>query len=37
MPLREGLGYLDPDTVDLEVWRRREEEGIVVVIEYVNE
>ncbi len=28
---RIGLGYLDPDTVDLDAWRGREDEGIVVV------
>jgi nickel-dependent lactate racemase len=28
---RLGLGYLDPATVDLDAWRGREEEGILVV------
>jgi len=28
---RVNLGYLDPDTVNLEAWRGREEEGIVVI------
>jgi len=28
---RLGLGYLDPATVDLDAWRGREEEGVLVV------
>jgi hypothetical protein len=28
---RLGLGYLDPATVDLDAWRGREDEGILVV------
>jgi nickel-dependent lactate racemase len=28
---RIGLGYLDPATVDLEEWRGREDEGVVVI------
>jgi nickel-dependent lactate racemase len=28
---RIGLGYLDPATVDLDAWRGREDEGVVVI------
>ena len=28
---RLGLGYLDPDTIDLDAWRGREDEGILLV------